>query len=138
MIQHQLPIHDYALPTDQDYNDQFPGHGNYATGGAGREGNNSLHGPTHFSFTPTNSTPAARFVSDRGVASDSSRYVFCRCFPSACASSSCPARVSSRLTLESPRVSLTAWQLAPHDPDKLELLHAHPHLDTARPRYRFG
>ncbi|KAK4498900.1 hypothetical protein PRZ48_009410 [Zasmidium cellare] len=81
LLQHQLPIHDYSLSSDHDYNSQFSGHAHhqsYTTAGTvdqlRRDGSAPLQPPAPFSFTATNNPPTARYVPDRAVAPENSSY----------------------------------------------------------------
>ncbi|KAK5138168.1 hypothetical protein LTR08_004863 [Meristemomyces frigidus] len=82
LLQHQLPLHnEYALSSEHDFNDQFSGHAHhpsYASASSVDQLRRDAVLPQHVAssfFTPTNHHHGPRFVPDRGVASDASRYV---------------------------------------------------------------
>ncbi|KAK4629211.1 hypothetical protein CLAFUR4_08555 [Fulvia fulva] len=81
ILQQHLPIHDYSLSSDHDYNEQYSGHAHhpgYATTGSvdslRRDGSAPIQAPTPFTFTATNSATGARFLPDRGVALETTSY----------------------------------------------------------------
>ncbi|KAI7053527.1 hypothetical protein KC327_g18814, partial [Hortaea werneckii] len=75
IIQHQLPLQsEYSIQSEQDFNDHFvnqSNHSAYATSSSvdhlRRDG-----APNSFAFAATNHPHGARFVPDRGSASDAS------------------------------------------------------------------
>ncbi|KAI7457596.1 hypothetical protein KC351_g18582, partial [Hortaea werneckii] len=77
IIQHQLPLQsEYSIQSEQDFNDHFvnqSNHSAYATSSSvdhlRRDG-----APNSFAFAATNHPHGARFVPDRGSASDASSY----------------------------------------------------------------
>ncbi|KJX92196.1 p53-like transcription factor like protein [Zymoseptoria brevis] len=101
---HQLPLHDYSLSSDHDYNDQFSPHTHHSssyTPGAAvdhrRDATTQLQAPAAYSFTPSNGTPSARFVSDRIVASENSSYHTNNFTDSSSGSISSPSSAASSL-----------------------------------------
>ncbi|KAF7189368.1 hypothetical protein HII31_09346 [Pseudocercospora fuligena] len=81
ILQHQLPLDHYSLPSDHDNYEQYSGHAHhsaYTAGGAvdhiRRDGTAPLQQPQPFTFPSTNSATGTRFVTDRAVASEASSY----------------------------------------------------------------
>jgi len=73
---------EYPLPSEHDFSDQFSGHARHPHYSSAstiehlrRDGTLPQQATTSFAFTATNHPHGARFVPDRGVASDPSRYV---------------------------------------------------------------
>jgi hypothetical protein len=76
---------DYTLSSEHDFDHHFYGqpHHAHAVGGAAVDDRRhpaalQQPAPNSFAFTPTNHPPVTRFGTDRGVASDTSRYVLSR------------------------------------------------------------